>query len=105
MNKLFRKGKAMKSKIILKLDARQCPNCQDVIFSRANHDFRSCSCGDISVDGGFSSYGGRVLWKDKLPEHKIVEVTQTQKELYEDWNYHIDKYGIIKGKDYIKNNK
>ena len=89
----------METSNILHLEARQCPSCLDIIYSRANYDFRSCSCGEISVDGGFSCYGGRVLWKDKIPTHKIIKVEATQKELYEDWNYHINKFGLIKEKD------
>lgn len=30
----------------------QCGSCGDVIFSRNRHDFVTCTCGNISVDGG-----------------------------------------------------
>lgn len=30
----------------------QCRNCGDVIESTNRHDFKSCKCGAISVDGG-----------------------------------------------------
>lgn len=29
-----------------------CNNCQDDIFSKTRHDFVTCKCGAISVDGG-----------------------------------------------------
>lgn len=29
-----------------------CPKCGDFIFSRSGHDYHSCSCGTIFVDGG-----------------------------------------------------
>ena len=29
-----------------------CRNCKDFIFSRHVHDFVTCKCGAISVDGG-----------------------------------------------------
>lgn len=34
----------------------QCPTCDEVIESLHRHDYRSCECGDSSVDGG-SWYG------------------------------------------------
>ena len=34
--------------------AIKCLKCKDVIYSRAIHDFRWCSCGNMAVDGGFS---------------------------------------------------
>ena len=30
----------------------QCKKCGDIIWSGHRHDFKSCSCGAISVDGG-----------------------------------------------------
>ena len=83
----------------MKINAIQCPKCGDLIFSRANHDFRSCTCGDTSVDGGFSSYGGRILYKpeNKFPKMIEIEVKATKRELYDDWNHRKNKYGLIKG--------
>ena len=36
----------------LLVNSAKCLLCQDVILSRSVHDFRSCKCGNISVDGG-----------------------------------------------------
>ena len=33
-------------------NAIQCKNCGDVIESVSVHDFKTCSCGACSVDGG-----------------------------------------------------
>ena len=30
----------------------KCNNCGDTIESKHRHDFRTCSCGSVSVDGG-----------------------------------------------------
>lgn len=30
----------------------QCKKCGDIIESRHSHDFVTCSCGSLSVDGG-----------------------------------------------------
>ena len=37
----------------MKIYAYECGICGDKIFSRARHDYRSCSCKSIAVDGGF----------------------------------------------------
>lgn len=74
--------------------AVQCKLCKDIIFSRARHDFRECSCGKTFVDGGFEylRYGG-----EAEEEVKKVEVATTKQELYDDWNLLRDKFGLIKG--------
>ena len=35
-------------------NAIQCVHCRDVIESKYTHDFKSCKCGAVSVDGGLS---------------------------------------------------
>lgn len=72
-----------------------CPSCKQTIYSRARHDYHSCECGDVFVDGGFDylRYGR----KDQVPEITKVKVNATKKELYDDWNRSIDKFGIIGG--------
>lgn len=30
----------------------KCKKCGDVIESKSRHDFKSCSCGAVAVDGG-----------------------------------------------------
>lgn len=30
----------------------KCKKCGDVIESKSRHDFKSCSCGAVTVDGG-----------------------------------------------------
>ena len=82
-----------------KVTAVKCPKCGNVIFSRARHDFRSCSCGTISIDGGFDYT--RVLFSPDIepPKPFPLEVEQTRKELYVDWNFSTDKFGIVKKKN------
>ena len=38
-------------RIIVK-NAIRCNHCGDVIESESRHDFKTCSCGSVSVDGG-----------------------------------------------------
>ena len=73
----------------------QCPTCRDIIYSRANHDFRYCSCGEIFIDGGleYVRVGGKDLGAIEMG---TLEIDATPKELYDDWNYRKDKYGIVK---------
>ena len=33
-------------------NAARCLNCNDVIESKHRHDFVTCTCGKLSVDGG-----------------------------------------------------
>ena len=32
----------------------QCLKCKEVLTSKSTHDFVTCSCGNLSVDGGTS---------------------------------------------------
>jgi hypothetical protein len=44
----------------LMINAAKCHNCGDTIASVTHHDFSSCSCRNVSVDGG-TRYCRRVL--------------------------------------------
>lgn len=76
--------------------AYKCHTCQDVVYSRARHDYRSCSCTRIAVDGGFDYT--KFSWYDEIPQNvEPFDVDATKIELYDDWNYRTDRYGLIKG--------
>ena len=50
----------------------KCRKCGDVIESKSVHDFKSCKCGSVSVDGGccyLRRCGNREDWE----EQSIVE--------------------------------
>ena len=79
-----------------KVLALVCPSCKEIIYSRARHDFNSCTCGEISVDGGLEYT--RILFKEKKPAQIEIEVDATVKQLYNDWNTGKDKFGRIKWK-------
>ena len=79
-----------------KVSAITCPECGYTIFSRAHHDFRYCFCGKVAIDGG-RTYTRTLYpsdWKNP-PEPKLVEIPQSEKELYDDWNYMENKFGWI----------
>jgi len=80
--------------------AIQCPDCGDLIYSRAHHDFHGCSCWDtkedhstgVAVDGGFEYLRVCGGWDGKA--HRI-KIDATKRELYDDWNRGKDKFGTI----------
>lgn len=75
----------------------QCPKCNDVIYSRANHDFHFCTCGEVAIDGGFDYI--RFLSNYNLTPFKKFIKGETRQSLYQDWNQGIDKYGKISPKN------
>ena len=79
----------------MKVFAVKCPQCGDIIYSRATHDFHYCSCNNVFIDGGFeySRIGAKDL--DSLTQLEI-DINTTKNELYKDWSKSIDKFGIIK---------
>lgn len=79
------------------VNAYICPVCKNIIYSRAKHDFRQCSCKEIAVDGGFDYH--KVSYMNKPPKSVTVSIDATKEELYKDWNNRTDKFGIIKDKN------
>ena len=80
----------------MEVNAIQCPQCGDVIFSRARYDHRSCSCSSVSIDGGLdyvkiSCYTEKI---SNLVSFKY-EIKQTEEELFEDWSLEKNLYGLI----------
>jgi ribosomal protein S27AE len=85
----------VKTKKTITVSAITCPDCGDIIFSRARHDYRSCTCGKCAIDGGFDYIKISAL---KLPKIEKIEVAATLKELYNDWNENKNVFGLIKKK-------
>ena len=82
---------------MISVTAIRCPTCKDIIYSRAHHDFRSCTCEDTAIDGGFDYT--RILGKPELfKELKTfsLDIQVSKKDLFDDWNRGINKYGLIK---------
>ena len=81
-------------KPFLTVQAVQCIRCGDVIFSRAQYDYHSCSCGETFIDGGRDYV--RVGWKNLHPIGISLVLTQSNQVLYNDWNKRTDKFGTMK---------
>lgn len=73
----------------------ECPTCRDKVFSRARHDCRSCSCGEVYIDGGLEGYYQRVGFKEIPPNRVDVEVDTYKADLYFDWCDDENKFGVI----------
>lgn len=54
----------------------QCRLCGDIIESTHRHDIKSCSCGEITVDGG-KDYIRRGWYTDR---NNIIELSEVGKE-------------------------
>jgi len=49
----------------------QCKNCNDIIESTHHYDFVTCSCKNVSVDGGHDYL--RRLWKE---DNSYIELSE-----------------------------
>ena len=76
----------------------KCPRCKDTVFSRTRHDIRDCSCSAVAIDGGREYTKVLFIAEVEPPKTFSLEIEQSEKELYEDWNFQVDKYGLIKEK-------
>ena len=82
----------------MKISAIKCKDCDDVIYARARHDYRECSCGSVAIDGGFDYV--KVGFKVTPPGNIEINLkNMTKKKLFDDWNSGRDNYGKIKGRE------
>ncbi len=54
-------------------NAAQCALCKDIIESKHRHDFVSCKCGEIFVDGGQDYLRGGGSLKNFIPLYEVDE--------------------------------
>jgi hypothetical protein len=67
-----------------------CQKCHTFVYSRTHHDFRWCPCRSVAVDGGFEYLKVSGVW-DGETHRKAVNASR--KDLFEDWNTGMDKFG------------
>lgn len=82
-----------------------CPICKDFIYSRAQHDFRRCTCGQVSIDGGhkvlesfmFERTGFNNDAEELGIQKAYIDLNVSTKELYDDYNnfLKLSEYGKI----------
>ena len=61
--------------LVIRRNAVKCLKCNDIIESNTVHDFRTCSCGAISVDGGHNYLRrcGKEEYMEDMSEVEEVE--------------------------------
>lgn len=82
-------------------------NTDEVIYSRAHHDYVTDSENN-SIDGGQLGPYVRGTLPNDMFKHIIIELDVDYGTLYDDWNYRYDKYGkttidkvkVVDKKDY-----
>lgn len=57
---------------VIRRNAIRCRHCGDVVESHGQHDFHSCWCGKVAVDGG-QAYLGRTGFSDDAEELSVVD--------------------------------
>ena len=78
----------------MKVKAIQCNSCGDVVYSRANEDYRECGCGCVGASGG-QQYP-KFHAASRTPHKKIkIDVDTDLFNLYNDWKEMLDAYGLI----------
>ncbi len=75
----------------MKINAIQCGQCDDIIFSRVSYDYRKCSCGHCAIDGGFDYMKVSGLFFT----YGEIDLKVTKAILHQDWDKSNDKYGKI----------
>lgn len=65
------------NQIIIK-NAIQCKHCGDIIESTHLHDYKTCSCGSVSVDGGHSYL--RRCFKNSPEDFTELSITRILKK-------------------------
>lgn len=78
-------------KLLLK-NSIQCNHCKEEIESKYRHNFVTCKCGKVSVDGG--KYYGRVLFTD------LSDYTNTSIE--DDGSHQLRRQYLTWGNNYDK---
>jgi DNA-directed RNA polymerase subunit RPC12/RpoP len=88
---------SLSGKFGIEVTATQCPKCKDIIFSRVRHDYRSCSCGEVSIDGGFD-YLKLTFSKDvsNLPIVRLWLNGVSKEQIVRDWIFHREEMGVFK---------
>ena len=83
----------------VRVQAITCNYCGDTIYSRSVHDNRYCTCGKVSIDGGFDYTKVSAPDPRKIKEHKITLYNVDKVDLFCDYMYSRDNYGLINNKE------
>jgi hypothetical protein len=79
----------------MRIKAIKCENCNDIVYSRAEQDYRECECAQVGAFGG-QSYAKYNTHSGAPHEKMIISLDITPQDLYNDWKEMRDRYGLIK---------
>tara|TARA_Y100000590_G_scaffold467586_2_gene646990 strand:+ start:212 stop:490 length:279 start_codon:yes stop_codon:yes gene_type:complete len=79
----------------LLIKAVECKDCGDIVYSRADEDFRKCSCGAVEVTGGYT-YFKHFTIPGANYEIKKIDINISLDKLYDDWYDMEDNFGLIR---------
>ena len=83
-------------------NAVQCKSCGDIIESTYRHDFVTCSCGKVSVDGGHDYLRRCTELEDGYIElSETQSETQRETEAVEEEEEPVESLALLKGEDYL----
>ena len=76
------------------INAVECKECGDIVYSRTEDDLRKCSCGRVEVTGGHAFFKHYAVPQTEY-EVKKINLKVTLEQLYEDWDIMGEKFGLI----------
>ena len=68
------KERELYNKLNIKTNKIKCLNCLEIIESKSVHDYVSCKCGKVSVDGGLE-YLKRIYPASMSPKKAFKELS------------------------------
>lgn len=80
----------------MKVHGIKCKKCGDIIYSRARHDMRWCTCGACAIDGGQYDYIKITGDKEDWELTGDFDIKETFQQVHDDWSYGTNKLGLIK---------
>jgi len=75
---------------VITRNAAECPCCGDIIESARTHDYKSCGCGAIAVDGG-TEYLRRSLNTKILGVLEIIDRSQKRPQFLDEWEARLNR--------------
>lgn len=79
----------------MRIKAIKCSTCNNIVYSRAEGDYRECTCGNVGAFGGqaYAKYNASA----ETPHEKIIiNLDIHLDDLYNDWKEMVDLYGLIR---------
>ena len=81
----------------------KCIFCNSIIYSRAHHDYRKCSCGNCSIDGGLRIDGHPThgyqrisgAYTEEIIKYDFASINDLKQAMFNDWNKSLNNYGLI----------